>query len=161
MNLYQITKELLDCACIALAEQTPPWEGQCCVEPSNPVLKPCCESGGQAWARVIRTYPTTSFPRADESTDQSRCGTVQWASQIEIGVARCICADICDCDAKGENAESVYGDAEAVLRGVLCCIRDKTCDDVEYRITGQEMFGPQGGCGGSKLTVVVARELCC
>jgi hypothetical protein len=84
-----------------------------------------------------------------------------WASQIEIGVARCVCFDMCNCTVKGENSQKILGDAQAVLRGVLCCIRDKSCDEVEYRITGQEMFGPAGGCAGSRLTVVVGHTVCC
>lgn len=161
MDLYQIANNLLQCACIALGQQDPPWEGECCVQPGIVSLDSCCETGGQAWARILRTYPTTTFPRPDETVDPALCHSVSWATQIEIGVSRCVCFDMCDCEVKSENAQKVIGDAQALLRGVLCCFSEGACSDMEYRILSQEMFGPQGTCAGSRLTVAVLDYICC
>lgn len=161
LSLYEITESLLDCACEALATQETPWEGFCCIYPGTVSLDSCCESGGQAWARVLRTYPTTSFPRSDEATEQTNCHSVSWATQLELGVVRCVCYDLCDCEVSSQNAQLVMGDADALLRGVLCCLADGACSDVEYRVQSQQPFGPQGGCAGSVLTVVVLRYICC
>lgn len=157
---FEIAESILDCACQALAEQEEPWEGTCCVHPGQVAFDSCCEDGGQAWARVVKVFPTARFPMQDSSADPSTCQTA-WSIELEIGVLRCVCFDMCDCEVTQENARKVYGDAEAVLRGIQCCFEGGFCGGLDYRISEQTIIGPEGGCGGSKVTLFVRHQVCC
>lgn len=160
LSLYEVAQSVLLCMCGGLASQSVPWEGECCVVQDTPLFNNCCETGGFAWARVLRTYPSTRFPNADDTTDQEDC-SVLWAAQLEVGHARCVCYTDCDCESRGKNAKLVLDDAEAAIRGIACCFEGGSCSGVDYRIQTQEMLDGRGGCGGSKITIAVRHQVCC
>lgn len=165
-----IASQLMACVCAELEaprgeETTPGWEGTCCVRPGGDVpWDSCCEGGGQAWVVLKSGYPTTNFPVGD-TTGSTVCGNLtSIAAVFEVGVLRCVCFDLCDCDTSEDNAAKVFGDMTAVLRGINCCLADTTdddCGDIGWRMNGFEMLGPKGGCGGSKFDVVVNMNYPC
>lgn len=163
LSLYQLADAMLGCVCTSLGAQEPPWEGECCVVPGKVTLDKCTEKGGQAWARFVEVYPTASFPRRDDTIDPSECPTVRWAAVFEVGVSRGVCYDACNCDMKQLNATRVMGDAEALLKGILCCFAfSGPCVNYEFRILRTEPYGPEvSGCAGTKITVAIEYRVCC
>lgn len=167
-----IAGQLMGCVCDSLEaprgeDETPGWEGTCCVRPGGDVSwDSCCENGGQAWVVLKRGYPTTEFPVID-TTNATVCYSqtgLSMAMVFEVGVLRCVCWDLCDCDKSEENAANVFGDMTAVLKGINCCLSaftDEDCGDIGWRLNGFEMLGPKGGCGGSKFEVVIDMKYPC
>lgn len=160
MNIVDSITPVLDCMCTALAQQG--WEGQCCVNPGIPAFDSCCEDGGTAWARLLRAYPSTVFPQENFTVANSDCNQSEsWALQIELGAVRCVCFDMCDCAVKAANAAKVYGDAQAALKGINCCFSSGACLGNEYKITGLTILGPDSGCGGFKIDMLIQAYLNC
>lgn len=157
-----IAADLAQCICLALKDEgrgDEVWEGECCVRPGAEVAwDSCCDNGGQAWVVLKNGFPTTIFPIPDPMTSETSCarGTVSLGLNFEVGVLRCVCWDQCDCDTAEANASKLFGDLQAVLRGINCCFSaaDDDCD-LGWRLNGFEMVGPEGGCGGSKVNIVV------
>lgn len=165
---FTIAADLADCVCAALkdvARGEEIWAGECCVRPGTEVAwDSCCEGGGQAWVVLKTGFPTTVFPIPDSTTSETSCarGTISLALNFEIGVLRCVCVDGCNCDAMEADAAALFGDLQAVLRGINCCFAAATDDcDSGWRMNGFEMLGPQGGCGGSKVNIVVNTSYPC
>lgn len=175
MNLFDVAAELATCVCEALkrgADGTPGerangtrWDGDCCVVPGNNVAwDSCCEKGGQAWVLIPDGFPTTSFPAADPTGLRLTCNGIQtFAVNIEVGVLRCVCFDMCNCEKKEQNALAVFSDLEAVLTGIMCCFNADSDDcKLDWRIQSFRTLGPEGGCAGSAVTLVVdAGRPCC
>lgn len=162
MSFEAAIQPLLDCMCTALAEQG--WEGQCCINPGIPAFDMCCETeyGGQAWARLVNAYPSSTFPQEDFAAAPGTCfGGQLWALVVDLGAVRCVCMDMCDCTVKAMNAALVLGDAEAALKGVNCCFVSGPCANIEYKINALTIVGPDGGCGGFRLEVVMQYSLNC
>lgn len=163
-----VAADLADCVCAALKDEDrgdDVWAGDCCVRPGASVAwDSCCEGGGQAWVVLKDGYPTTSFPTPDSNTSETHCskGVISLAVRFEIGVLRCVCWDQCDCDTAESNAAKLFGDLQAMLRGLNCCFGAAQDDcDLGWRLNGFEMLGPLGGCGGSKLDIVVHMNYPC
>lgn len=165
---FAIAADIAQCICQALkdpARGDDIWAGECCVRPGNEVSwDSCCENGGQAWVVLKSGYPTTSFPVIDTSTSETTCtsGIVSLGLNFEIGVLRCVCNDLCDCDVAEDSAAKIFGDLKAVLNGLNCCFgaADDGCDR-GWRLNGFETAGPMGGCGGVKVNIVVNTNYPC
>lgn len=163
-----IAADLADCICAALkdpARGDNVWEGDCCVRPGAEVAwDSCCDGGGQAWVVLKGGYPTTSFPSQDVSATETSCttGLISLALRFEIGVLRCVCFDLCDCDTAEDNANKLFGDLQALLTGLNCCFTASRDDcDLGWRMADFEMLGPDGGCGGSKINIIVHTNYPC
>jgi hypothetical protein len=153
-------EEVLDCMCDALGAAG--WEGECCLIPGTPSFDRCCEGGGEAWGRLVRAFPSVSFPLENGNSTLSECATVtSWALVVELGATTCICDDLCDCAVKAENAAKVLTIAEAALQGVLCCFIEGPCRGLEFRTTGLTPTNGLGGCGGFKIDLVMQYQMPC
>jgi hypothetical protein len=155
VNFEEAMQPILDCMCIALAEQG--WEGSCCLHPGAPAFDSCCPDsggGGEAWARLVSAYPSTTFPQENIREAAACTGAQLWALVIDIGAVRCVCDDLCDCGKRAANASAVLADAETALQAISCCFTSGPCADIEYRITQLTMIGPDGGCGGFRIELV-------
>lgn len=167
MNLFKIAYDLADCICEALKAPRADgvtWEGECCVVPGNNVAwDSCCEGGGQAWVMIPDGYPSTSFPTNDPTGLALTCNGVQtFAVNVEVGVLRCVCNDFCDCEQEEANALAVFSDLEALLTGVMCCFSADGDCGLDWRVQSFALVGPQGGCAGSTVSLVVdAGRPCC
>lgn len=170
LNLFDLASKLADCVCAALKaprSNGTEWSGNCCVTPGNSASwDSCCEGpgGGQAWVLIPDGFPTTSFPTSDPVGLRLTCNGVQtFAVNLEVGVLRCVCYDFCDCTKKEENALAVFSDLEAVLQGIMCCFGEDNDDcNLDFRIQSFSTVGPEGGCAGSVVRLVVdAGRPCC
>jgi hypothetical protein len=151
---------LLDCMCESLALAG--WEGDCCLVPGLPSFDTCTKTGGEAYIRLARAYPTQNFPREDRGTGMSQCmGTSVWALVLELGATHGICDDMCDCGKKAANADNVLRIAEAGLQGVICCLEQGPCIGTEYVVTNMALNPPFGGCGGFKIDLVIQYVMAC
>jgi len=152
---------ILDCMCTALGEAG--WEGECCLIPGTPSFDQCCEGGGEAWGRLVRAYPSASFPQEDGARNLlTECTpNMLWALVVELGAITCICDDTCSCAKKAENATNVLGISEAALQGVLCCFSSGPCKGQEFIVTGLTPTNGFGGCGGFKIDLVVQYTMSC
>jgi hypothetical protein len=163
-----IAADLAQCVCQALkdeAREADVWPGDdCCVRPGGTAAWELFEDCHQAWVILKNGYPTTNFPTPDQNTSETHCskGIISLAAVFEIGVLRGVCTDACDCDTAEASAASIFGDLQAVLRGVNCCFSAAQDDtDLGWRLNGFDMLGPQGGCAGVKLDIVVHMNYPC
>lgn len=165
LDLAALVVRLKTCVCAALVgpdEDNPLWTGQCCIWPSSQVAwDNCCESGGQAWVALQSGVPTSRFPAAD--TSPIICSSRNLAFTIEVGVIRCVNAEPdTDCDVKEDDVANVIADFQAILSGVVCCLGDDA-DECAYNwtISNIAFRGPDGGCAGSTITLIVEQPFPC
>lgn len=159
---------LADCICDALKADRGSaalnWDGVCCIQPGSQVaFDHCCEGeGGQAWVMASGGYLTNSFPTPAQATDPRCNNGYSQAVRIEVGAIRCVCYDGCSCEAKEQNAEMVLGDLRALIQGISCCFTNDDGDgDTGWWIERWELIGPDGGCGGAKISLLVEQPLPC
>jgi hypothetical protein len=164
-----IAADLSDCVCAALKDVgrgESAWVGECCVRPGSQVAwDSCCEGGGQAWVVLTSGFPTTSFPLLDSTSVETTCtsGLTSLGLNFEIGVLRCVNTEV-DCDQFEADAANLFGDLQALLRGVNCCFSaaaDSTDGELGWRLNSFEMLGPLGGCGGAKVNITVHTDYPC
>lgn len=174
MLSYLWATALLDCACDALEQWT---TGRCpdraCVYNGtvNVPMDDCCE--GQLWVAWGRTIPTDwkaqsfgSFPtRAPRTSSVSAACLSLIAFDFEIGIVRC--APTIDdegnppsCQEIERSAMQQHEDAWALLRGVLCCLRDFDSQGYYVSWEQQEPIEDEGACVGSVLRVSIGHEIC-
>lgn len=109
------------------------------------------DCGGQAWVRLVTTYPSVAFPNPDaEPNNFDRLLAVQ----VEVGIARC--APSSDDDGTppsvGEQAEAArlqLADMQVLYRTLRCCLDDDS-------VLGQYApVGPEGGVLGGTWTAAL------
>lgn len=152
-----IMDDLRACLCQALAASPGGSPCFCGVVPGPRAIADRCGCGsdgcGQAWVRLDRVYPSSSFPQQDAS--MSACAT-GLAAVIELGVFRCVsvpnrAGGLPTAAALAEDTRIQMGDWAALRTTVACC------PAVTRR---QTVLGPyvprgQGGCAGGALTLTV------
>lgn len=151
---FDLAAHLLGCVCEALEETTcgcPEWRAVVAGQPSWDV---CCE--GQLYVAVENVYPSLVFPAA--TAEPVRCGA-PLAATLVVGIARCAVSmddrgNPPTCEAQSSQAVRVYEDAEAVMRGTICCLAELSRDALSV-VGAQSFIGPSGGCVGSELRVSV------
>lgn len=120
----------------------------------------CC--AGLAWVRFIRMYPASvaEFPTAQ--TTSSKCGTVRWAVEFELGSARCApvsgAETVPTCD-DWINASVMMMDDMAAMRRAVCCFR--ALDSTVSVVDGEVAAGTtEGGCVSAMMRVIVSARPC-
>ncbi|MEU1757320.1 hypothetical protein ABZ436_32385 [Micromonospora matsumotoense] len=105
----------------------------------------CCE--GQAWVRVVRTYPVLpeEFPggRGTPLDDGADPGAF-WAVELGAGTVRCAPSP---------------DDAGRIRRTVLCGLQNLSAVESVW-IGEQSSVGPSGGCVGQEVLVAVMTNVC-
>lgn len=157
-----------DCVCAALVEQNPDVEVACCIRPGSQISFDSCPEDGtvNSWVALQSGYPTITFPNQDASSTTTSCdqGT-SMALAYEIGVVRGACSDFCACDIAEATAAQIFGDLNAVLKALACCLDladPYDQDDKNWRLQNFALFGPEGGCAGVKINILVhAAFPCC
>lgn len=162
--LYRLAAELLECGraevarlplfdptLLAAPERVVVWPGQ-------PSYELC--AGGEMYAYVERTYPTTpdGFPGQLASIDTCRAPSVALA--IVVGIIRCqpLGDDHGNPPSTGaldKSARQVYADMHAVWRGVMCCIAAPEWDDeIDVLLADHRVIQPQTVVGSElRLTL--------
>ncbi|SCG15529.1 hypothetical protein GA0070610_1763 [Micromonospora echinofusca] len=150
----------------ALADALGGAPAVCAVVPGRDVaIDSCCE--GQAWVRIVRTYPVLAgeFPngRGTPLDDGADPGAF-WAVELGAGTARCAPTP----DDQGfpptaaeleRSAAELADDAGRIRRAVLCELRKVPAVD-EVWIGEQSSVGPSGGCVGQEVLVAVQTNVC-
>lgn len=113
--------------------------------------------GGQAWVRVVNSFPTNGFP---VPADTATCGTGR-AATIEVGHAQC--APQPDDDGTPPTVQQQYdatfrqmASYDAMWRAIACCLSteiDKR--DKSYLLGEYTPLPAGGGCLAAIWTVVV------
>lgn len=124
----------------------------------------CCDDdtgGGQLYLRVIRVYPSSSFPRVD---DIGACGAGMVAAQLAIGTVRC--AHSIDSEGEAPTAEEMTGDLLNELDDMVLLYEalSKTEDVpgvIRAALGTWQPTGVQGGCAGGEWTFTIALSGLC
>ncbi|TDB80950.1 hypothetical protein [Micromonospora sp. KC721] len=138
----------------------------CAVVPGRDVaIDSCCD--GQAWVRIVRTYPVLAeeFPngRGTPLDDGADLGAF-WAVELGAGSARCAPTfdDGGNPPSAAElerSAAELADDAGRIRRKVLCDLpKAETVESVW--IGEQSSVGPSGGCVGQEVLVAVMTNVC-
>ncbi len=109
---------------------------------------------GTAWVRVAGITPTGIFP--NQMSEATNCAPTGWSLSLELGVARCPplgdAYNLPSCDDWAAYTARVMTDAQAMRQAIICCL-SAARPNRQYLIGGWAPFGPQGLCGGGKMTV--------
>lgn len=169
-KLYRVGGLLLDCACAKLQlTETGCPDRRCIVPGIEPEAVNCCHPGGQLTVNVVRTYPSRQFPVPDLGTPNN-CDAPYQVATFNVTVFRCMPVGSVEhppsCAKLDDTALVVLSDMEAVRQGVVCCLRDRdtlmpTLGDAYVWGLGDHLpVGPEGGCVGTNLTVLVGLPTC-
>jgi hypothetical protein len=111
---------------------------------------------GTAWVRIDSFTPSATFPIQQETP--TNCGPEQWTLTLELGVARCPPLGDANvlptCTEWADYTTKVMADAQAMRNAIICCFGPARPNRL-YLIGGWQAFGPEGLCGGGKMTVQV------
>lgn len=83
----------------------------------------CCT--GLAWVRIVRIYPTTSFPLEDQTA--LACPASAYAVELEMGAVRCLPDHGAQSGATCEEWTAAFlavDEDAATMRKALCCMED-------------------------------------
>lgn len=159
-----LARALLNCLCAELGEAVGGPVCTCCLAPGPEPMEccDCAEGEGNAWVRVVRVFPTAArFPIP--AADPNRCVTGLYAVELELGVYRCVSVIDDDgvppsCEQRTADTEKVLDDAAAMRRAVVCCFVARGRQAIVGEWRGR---GPDGGCAGGAMTVLVEAGDCC
>lgn len=165
-SVYDLGAWLLECARAALADTSGGAPGRRYVSVGRPAHDNCCAGGGQLTVASIRKYPSSAFPTP--TTDTAPCGGKYLVVQFEIEVIRCAPSPAPDGTAPSaallnDSARAIEVDGRAVYSAVRCCMSERIrgwqqggfAAGFEGYIDSQVPVAPEGGCAGSRTTVVV------
>lgn len=138
----------------------------CAVVPGRDVaIDSCCD--GQAWVRIVRTYPVLpgEFPDGRGTPlDPGADAGAFWAVELGVGTARCAPSP----DDQGypptaaeleRSAAELHDDAARIRRVLLCELQDVASVEAVW-IGEQTSVGPSGGCVGQEALVAVMTNVC-
>ncbi|MEH1014610.1 hypothetical protein V6U90_16050 [Micromonospora sp. CPCC 206060] len=138
----------------------------CAVVPGRDVaIDSCCD--GQAWVRIVRTYPVLpgEFPNGRGTPlDGGGDPGAFWAVELGVGTARCAPSP----DDAGNPptateleraAAELADDAGRIRRSVLCELVKEPAAEAVF-IGEQSSVGPSGGCVGQEALVTVMTNVC-
>lgn len=157
--LNGLANKLLACLCAELATNpSPPL--YCCLRGGQEVAQDlgsrfgdeCCQ--GLGYVKVNNIYPSTNFPEQDtEAYDCVRA----WAVELEMGVFRCApgqVGSLVPCADWTATAQQLMHDAQA-MRKAACCLFAQLLPGTGTLPGQWTPLGPQGGCTGGVMTVLV------
>lgn len=113
-------------------------------------------TAGQAWVRVVRVFPSNTFPQIEQSPRRS-CGA-DLAVELEIGVLRCAPMPTDSgrvppsMSAQWDATRLQMADMASMQRAVQCCYRDSDL----VMLGNYTPTGPQGGIVGGTWQVLVS-----
>lgn len=167
-RIYAGASLLLDCVCEALGDRCP---SRTCVAPGVAVsIENCCagDTGGQLNINVARMYPSRDFPTPVIGI--RNCDAPYTVVEYLITLARCVPVGNMQrpptCVKLDESAQSLMDDLEDIFTGVSCCLKTSPyLEDLAGRrfpwiIGDVESIGPEGGCAGAVVSVLVGYDSC-
>ena len=159
-KFLEAARALHTCLCLQVAAMPEPTRPKrCCLmvgadfELGVAITEDMCKCG-TAWVRVVSFVPSSTFPNPQE--EATHCAPEGWSLTLELGIARCPpigdARVLATCDEMDDYTELVMGDAAAMRRAVLCCFGPGRANRL-FQLGSWEAFGPEGMCGGGKMTV--------
>jgi hypothetical protein len=138
----------------------------------EPSIENCCsgDAGGQLTVSVVRRYPSRTFPIPDFNTPRN-CAAPFIVVVYLVTVARCAPVGVNGrpptCEQLDIAAQEAMLDMEQLWDGVACCLNDTPAMDTlvgpgphNWTYGDQLTVGPEGGCSGSTLQVLVGYPPC-
>lgn len=154
---------VLECVDAALTEQDRGVGRSGLVFGTDVVADECCE--GYLYVRLVTMYPSGDpFPTQD--TRPGNCKPTLMASQLAVGVLRCIPTiedggDPPDAAELNEAALGIHADAAIILSALKCCLDPDDVVNLETLVLGA--WTPRanlGGCGGGEWALTVGHGAC-
>jgi hypothetical protein len=159
--ITDLVRSLLECARQELVELDPTWEGRVCMNPySVPTRDDCCK--GQLQGTIGRYYPSTAFPIEDFVAQPCQAG--YFVADVTISILDCLVGmghhgEALPCDKLDDAHDQMVQQAQAVWKGVTCCLM---ATDVEWVFRSQTpLDNEQGGCMGTDLAITVGIPVGC
>lgn len=166
---YELARALLECACTRLGGECP--ERRCVVPGTQVSWDNCCsgQTGGQLTVHVAQRYPSRTFPDPDLRRP-ANCDAPYRVVEYVVTILRCSPVGSgqhpASCDELDTAAQQALRDLERVADSVECCLLDR--DPLQVLLGGaytwalgqQLTLGPEGGCAGSELHVLVGMLHC-
>lgn len=162
LRWYTVAETLRAAAYTAMAESSVGAPNRSCVVPGTIAWDEC--DCGLLAVSVARTYYSDNFPGEQaEKVGAGSCRPAWDVAEIVVQAIRCAPSpqgqDLSPtCTALDASAREVATDAAVVKSAVsleLCRMEDGN-EIIDYLVQGQTVQGPQGGCVGSELRVLVA-----
>lgn len=154
-KVYDVVRAIFDCVRFGLGETSNQAPARAYVSMGVPAWDDCCD--GQLVVWWSRVYGSSTFPDAD--TRPIVCQSPWTVVEVNVEIVRCIPGS--DRNGNPPSVESLEEaarvanvDARAVWTAVQCCLVNHR-EVWEARVTGQVVAGPDGGCVGSRLTILV------
>jgi hypothetical protein len=166
---YDLARALLECACTTLADECP--ERHCVVPGQQVSWENCCagKTGGQLTVHVAQAYPSRTFPDPDLRRP-ANCDAPYTVLEVVVTILRCTPVGTGQhapkCEELDANAQLTLRDLERVRDSVACCLLQEEALRALLRgpyawAFGQQLsLGPDGGCAGSELHVLVGMLHC-
>jgi hypothetical protein len=155
---HELAQALVD----AIADELDPEPGRVCVVPGE-IAWDTCGCDGMLAASLRRQFLTSSFPAEASAQIGSPCDAADLAADIIVQVVRCAPTPDDEgnppsCEQLEEAALQVAVDAWNMRRAAYCALAAlrRTRMVEAFRLTGQAVLGPQGGCVAVQLGVTVA-----
>lgn len=170
---YKLANSLLTCFCNALAaieaqDATLPKPGVCCLRPGVEVpfdvaddgTDMCCFDDGEAYVKIITSYPSSQFPEPDVPTGKQPCQMQRLAVVFELGTIRCIGVEP-DCSTRAYKVRQMMADGDAAYNAVCCwgkAIQDPSLGGrgTMWSPGAWELAGPDGLCVSGTMQVVAS-----
>jgi hypothetical protein len=157
-GFHQVAQLLLD----GITAHLTPTPGRVCVVPGA-IAWDSCDCDGMAAATIARQFLTSSFPAEASALIGSPCDAADLAADIIVQIVRCAPGPDDDgnpptCAQLDTAAVQVAGDLWTSRLAAYCTLRElRRARQLEaFRLTGQTVLGPEGGCVASQLGVTVA-----
>lgn len=162
--VYDTAAALLECARLGLEEWELPAPCRVCVVPGE-IAWDSCENGGQLAISRNRVYYSNVFPTeiTQDTVVPAACGPGIVVADYTLSLVRCAPQPKGNpprpptCDALSDVALLLDRDAYALRSALLCCLRDLRNDRtiIEWRLGSTQSVGPNGGCVGNTLQILV------
>lgn len=159
--IYNTTLTLKQCLVDALATTSGGLPERICVPVPGQIADDACDCG-QLALTVNRTYGSRGFPIEGGDVPEADCGQPYIVADITVSIKRCApnpddngnpptCADL------AEAARILEEDRYVVRHAVVCCLKTMRDQDqiAEFQVGTQPTVGPEGGCVGSELALLV------
>lgn len=158
VSVWPVAEAMAACLCDELVRSRLPEVCFCGLLPGAVPSDQMGESlGGQAWVRVVRMFPSSTFPLQDNRPRIS-CGS-ELTVELELGVLRCAPMASANgtvpptMEETWEATRLQMADAAAMRRAAVCCY-----DESDLVVLGQYVpYGPMGGVVGGMWTVFVSQ----
>lgn len=161
MNWYEILHDLRHAVADRLEREETGLPNRVCIVPGGGAAWDECDCG-QLALFITRNYASNSFPNQAGFTLEPACTTYDVA-EVTVQVVRCVPSQTDDgpptCDALDEATRLQEVDAYAVRDAARChldaVVRTQTTPLTDWFIRDQTRIGPEGGCAGSELHLVI------